>query len=76
MASEAKQMTPDDLVKHPEYNHLIWNLKPAQKGKIAVAKTRGGPIDIAYEVHGHGNLHLVVCDAFSSYCPKIRGLDL
>ncbi|KAH7135552.1 Alpha/Beta hydrolase protein [Dendryphion nanum] len=57
--AEAKPMTPDELVKHPEYSHLIWDLKPAQRGKIAVAKSRGGPIDIAYEIHGHGDHRLV-----------------
>jgi hypothetical protein len=58
--AEQRPMTPDELQQHPEYNHIIWDLKPSQKGKIAVAKNRGGPINIAYEVHGHGNRHLVV----------------
>jgi hypothetical protein len=53
-------MTPDELLKHPEYNHTIWSLNPAKKGKVAVAHGRGGPINIAYEVHGSGDRHLVV----------------
>ncbi|KAJ4361880.1 hypothetical protein N0V83_010821 [Neocucurbitaria cava] len=52
-------LTADELVKHPEYNHTIWPLEPEKKGKVQVAKDRGGPIDIAYEVHGHGDRHLV-----------------
>jgi hypothetical protein len=64
-------MTPDELRKHPEYEHTIWDLKPAQKGKAVVAKTRGGSLNIAYEVHGHGPRHIVVCDATFSlpHCP-------
>ncbi|ORY01192.1 alpha/beta hydrolase-like protein [Clohesyomyces aquaticus] len=53
------QMTVAELVQHPEYRHTIWPLKPTQSGKIAVAKNRRGPINIAYEVHGHGNRRLV-----------------
>ncbi|KAF2020460.1 alpha/beta-hydrolase, partial [Aaosphaeria arxii CBS 175.79] len=52
-------MTPDEVVKHPEYPHLIWDLKPARKEKATVAKNRGGPIKIAYEIHGRGDRHLV-----------------
>jgi hypothetical protein len=53
-------MTPEELQQHPEYEHLIWDLKPTQKGKAVVAKNRGGPLNIAYEVHGKGDVHLVV----------------
>ncbi|KAF2680385.1 alpha/beta hydrolase-like protein [Lentithecium fluviatile CBS 122367] len=58
-APAADAMTAEQLRKHPEYNHTVWDLKPAQKGKLAVAHGRGGPLKIAYEVHGHGNTHLV-----------------
>ncbi|KAH9873201.1 hypothetical protein J1614_005599 [Plenodomus biglobosus] len=52
-------LTAEELLKHPEFEHTVWDLKPEKKGKIAVAKERGGPINIAYEVHGHGDRHLV-----------------
>ncbi|KAH7402196.1 Alpha/Beta hydrolase protein [Phaeosphaeria sp. MPI-PUGE-AT-0046c] len=52
-------MTAEELKQHPEYNHTIWDLKPDQKGTVAVANDRGGPINIAYEVHGTGDRHLV-----------------
>ncbi|PSN67758.1 alpha/beta-hydrolase [Corynespora cassiicola Philippines] len=57
--ADPRPMTADELVKHPEYNHLIWDLKPEKKGKLPVAKDRGGPINIAYEVHGRGDRHVV-----------------
>ena len=42
---------------------MSWALKPSAKGEIQVAQDRGGPITIAYELHGHGPIHLVVlCD--------------
>lgn len=50
----------DELVKHPEYDHTIWALKPDHQGDVQVAHDRAGPIRIAYEVHGHGPRHLVV----------------
>jgi hypothetical protein len=53
-------MTAEELQKHPEYDHTIWDLKPEKKGKVTVANGRGGPIDIAYEVHGKGDRHMVV----------------
>jgi hypothetical protein len=53
-------LTAEELLQHPEYPHTIWHLKPEKKGKAVVAKDRGGPLNIAYEVHGHGDRHLVV----------------
>jgi len=53
-------LTAEELLRHPEYPYTIWDLKPAHKGKAVVAKDRGGPFNIAYEIHGHGDRHLVV----------------
>ena len=39
---------------------MTWPLKPAKKGTVAVAKGRGGPLQISYEVHGNGPMKLVV----------------
>ena len=61
-------LTADELQKHPEYDHTIWNLNPDHQGTACVAKDRGGPIDIAYEIHGHGPRRLVV-SATLSYTP-------
>ena len=53
-------MTAAEVVAHPEYKHTIWDLPPDQKGTVAVPQGSGPPINIAYEVHGRGNRHLVV----------------
>ncbi|KAF2637164.1 alpha/beta hydrolase-like protein [Massarina eburnea CBS 473.64] len=52
-------MTADELLQHPEYDHTIWELAATKKGKAPVARDRGGPIDIGYEIHGHGDTHIV-----------------
>lgn len=56
-------LTAEELLKHPEYNNTIWQLEPEKKGHAEVAKDRGGPLKIAYEVHGHGDRHLVVSNS-------------
>ena len=53
-------LTAAEIVEHPEFNHVVWDLKPARKGKLAVAKGRGGPLQISYEIHGIGPIRLVV----------------
>ncbi|KAF2758057.1 alpha/beta-hydrolase [Pseudovirgaria hyperparasitica] len=53
-------LTAAELQAHPEFKHVTWDLKPEKKESVAVANGRGGPINIAYEVHGHGDIHLVV----------------
>ena len=56
------QLTAAEIVKHPEYKNVIWDLPPAKKDKVEIARGRpGGPFKIAYEVHGHGDTKLVVC---------------
>lgn len=52
-------LTAAEVIEHPAFNTVIWDLKPTKKGKCPVAQSRGGPIDIAYEIHGTGPRHLV-----------------
>jgi hypothetical protein len=54
-------LTAAQLKEHPEFPKVIWDLKPTQKGTAKVAEGRGGPFDISYEVHGTGEICLVVC---------------
>ena len=53
-------LTAAEVVEHPAFNTVIWDLKPTEKGRCAVAHGRGGPVDIAYEIHGAGPVKLVV----------------
>jgi hypothetical protein len=39
---------------------VTWKLKPSLKGKLEVAKGRGGPFKISWEVHGRGDRKIVV----------------
>ena len=59
-ADKAMPFTVAEVLEHPAYPHVIWDLQPTKKGKVAVANGRGGPFDIAFEVHGSGPNHLVV----------------
>lgn len=53
-------LTAAEIVEHPAFNTVKWQLKPTKKGKCPVAHGRGGPIEIAYEIHGDGPIHLIV----------------
>ena len=55
-----KQLSPEEIVNHPEYAHVNWDLKYEKRELIDVAKDRGGPFKLAYELHGHGPRHIVV----------------
>jgi len=52
-------MKADEIIHHPEFSNVTWKLPPSAKGKIKVAESRGGPIDIAYEIHGTGPIHIL-----------------
>jgi hypothetical protein len=70
-------MAAEELLKHPEFDHTVWDLKPAKEGNLTVAKDRSGPINIAYEVHGHGDRHLVVSNLCSIFgTPQVATLHL
>jgi hypothetical protein len=60
-AAKRAPMTAAELEAHPEFPHVTWDLKPTKKGRIPVAAKRGGPLNISYEVHGHGSRRIVVC---------------
>ena len=53
-------LTAEEIKQHPEYQNVTWDLKPARKGRVSVAHGRGGPFELAYEIHGVGPLKLVV----------------
>lgn len=50
----------EETVNHLAYPGTVWGLEPHQQGKVAAAKDRGGPVNIAWEIHGSGPIKLVV----------------
>lgn len=50
------------VLAHPSYPDTIFQLTPTKCGKLPVAAKRGGPFNIDWEVHGDGDIKLVVCD--------------
>ena len=56
-----------ELKAHPYFNKLEWDLPSTKEGKCPVAKGRGGPFDLWYEVHGTGNTKLVWIMGLGAY---------
>ncbi|KPM45884.1 hypothetical protein AK830_g647 [Neonectria ditissima] len=50
----------EDTLNHPAYPTTIWALEPHRQGKVAAAQDRGGPVRIAWEMHGSGPIKLVL----------------
>ncbi|KAM0441188.1 hypothetical protein ACHAPT_000494 [Fusarium lateritium] len=59
-AGHAAFPSAEETLKHPAYPATIWALEPHQKGKHPVARDRGGPVGIAWEIHGDGPIKLVL----------------
>lgn len=57
-------LRPAEIIQHPAFENVIYDLQPTEKGFAPVAIGRGGPFNIAYEVHGSGPKHLVVGPPF------------
>lgn len=54
-------LTAAEIVDHPAFSqNVIWDLKPTVKAKCPVAKGRGGPFNLMYEIHGTGPVHIIV----------------
>lgn len=62
-----RPLSAAEIQNHPEFPYITWDLKPKSMGKLSVAKNRGGPLDIAWEVHGEGENKMVV-SVFLSFC--------
>ncbi|KIW13055.1 hypothetical protein PV08_08242 [Exophiala spinifera] len=61
-------LTAAEVLAHPAYNTVHWDLPPAKQGKCAVANGRaGGPFNINYEVHGTGDVKLVWIMGLGAY---------
>lgn len=59
------QLTAAEIYAHPEFGKVPWEGQPTEEGFVDVAQGRGGPISIAYEIHGTGPNKLVVSGMIS-----------
>ena len=62
------QLTAAELFAHPLFGKDAWEGEPTKAGRLDVAKGRGGPFKVAWEIHGHGDVKLVV----SGHSPSVR----
>ena len=66
------QLKAAEILAHPEFGKVPWEGKATKEGFVKVAKGRGGPIPIAYEIHGTGPNKLVV----SGWNPYVESYSL
>ncbi|KAK5992497.1 Ribophorin II [Cladobotryum mycophilum] len=52
--------TVEETLSHPAYESALWDLQPDQKGLLAVANGRGGPLNIEWEIHGTGPIKVAL----------------
>lgn len=54
-------LTAQQVQDHPSFKtaNFLLDIKPTNSGLLPVAEGRGGPINISWETHGHGPIHLV-----------------
>ncbi|KAG5979623.1 hypothetical protein E4U55_004951 [Claviceps digitariae] len=50
----------EETMQHRAYESAIWGLEPHSCGKLAVAEGRGGPLELYWEVHGEGEMKIVL----------------
>ncbi|KAF4124915.1 alpha/beta hydrolase fold, partial [Geosmithia morbida] len=50
----------EETINHPSYGSTVWALEPHRSGLCPAAQDRGGPINIAWEIHGDGPIKLVL----------------
>ncbi|KAL2430373.1 hypothetical protein ABEF95_005904 [Exophiala dermatitidis] len=61
-------LTAKEIIAHPGFKTVEWDLPPTKQGKCEVAKGRsGGPFKLYYEVHGTGPVKLVWIMGLGAY---------
>ncbi|KAK3937197.1 Alpha/Beta hydrolase protein [Diplogelasinospora grovesii] len=54
-----KMPTVTEVLQHPAFPGIVWNLIPDRSGLLPVAEGRGGPFKISWEVHGEGPIKII-----------------
>lgn len=62
--STQKPLSAEEVKRHPGYESTEWKLTPTKSGMCPVAEgRRGGPFNLWWEIHGTGDIKIVVsCD--------------
>ncbi|KAF4592062.1 glycylpeptide N-tetradecanoyltransferase [Ophiocordyceps camponoti-floridani] len=60
MSSPSRFSTVEETLKHAAFLGVVWDLEPHSSGKATVASSRGGPLKLAWEIHGSGPIKVVV----------------
>ncbi|KAI1358355.1 Alpha/Beta hydrolase protein [Xylaria arbuscula] len=50
----------DEVVRTDAFPTVTWQLEPHREGMLPVASSRGGPVNIHWEMHGEGPVKLVL----------------
>ena len=69
-------LTAAQILKHPELTKVTWDLKPTKAGDVQVAEGRGGPFPISYEIHGRGDVKLVVSGTLDCWVDTVESSKL
>lgn len=67
-------MKAAEIKNHPAFPTTTWRLQPTQEGKLQVAKDRGGPLGLSWEIHGEGKERLVVSSGPAYLFPMLPSL--
>lgn len=67
MADKAPLPTVEETLKHPTFPDVLFNLKPTRSGVLPAAEGRGGPLNIAWEIHGEGPVQVVFITGLGSF---------
>ncbi|KAF8470583.1 Alpha/Beta hydrolase protein [Kalaharituber pfeilii] len=64
-----------EIRAHPAFSTVISLPEPDKKGTVTVAKSRGGPFNVAYQIYGKGGIHLVARRAKPDECSGVERGD-
>jgi hypothetical protein len=56
----ALPLTASQILAHPEFPYVNWDLPPQRKERLVIGRGRGGPFKISFEIHGKGPIKTVV----------------
>ncbi|RDA93228.1 hypothetical protein CP533_6500 [Ophiocordyceps camponoti-saundersi (nom. inval.)] len=79
MVNKATDFYPssvEETVNHPSFPGAVWSLEPTSSGKTKVGQDRGGPLRIAWEIHGSGPIKLCLIMGLAGIMTTWQGQTL